>query len=330
MKNPERLHDLETFAHFSAPQLARLSECLKTVSCSAGSALFREGDESDSFFLLDEGNVTIRKMTAFGPFDLESPTPGELFAEIGFLDGSAREGDAEALADSEIVVFDAISLREQSNQDPRFDLALQWALWKSLSAKLRATNNRLGRFFATDGDTPAITATAPNGASPDDKLDLAHKIGIFREQKLSTMEINFLASLSREERFAPGDVIFREGDPGEKMYVVAEGTVMISKMIPGVGEEALAFLERGDYFGEMALIEDRPRSADARAHPDFGAAVLSLPREVVGGLLNVEKLSSARLLRILSRVAAKRVRELHEKLVGLYVLAGGDLESALT
>ena len=104
---------------------------------------------------------------------------------------------------------------------------------------------------------------------------------------------------------------------------------MISKSIPGVGEEALAFLERGDYFGEMALIEDRPRSADARAHPRAGATVLALPRDVVGGLLNIEKVSSIRLLKILSRLAATRVRQLHEKLVGWFLLAGGDLESTI-
>ena len=64
------------------------------------------------------------------------------------------------------------------------------------------------------------------------------------------------------------------------MYVVLEGRVMISKYIPGAGEEALAFLERGDYFGEMALIDNQPRSADAKAH-DGGAVVLAIPRDVL-------------------------------------------------
>ena len=49
------------------------------------------------------------------------------------------------------------------------------------------------------------------------------------------------------------------------MYVVLDGRVLISKFIPGAGEEALAFLERGDFFGEMAD-RRRARSADARAH----------------------------------------------------------------
>lgn len=308
--------------------LLQIAECLKSRNYLSGDSIFHEGESSESFFLLDSGKVSVRRLTPFGPFDLEDPTPGELFAEAGFLDGSEREGDAQALADSVIVSFDPKCLAERAAADSRFDLALQWALWKSLSKKLRSTNDRLTRFFTSDSQTRDIDQEPAARQESEGKFDMTNKLGLFREQKLSGMEINFLASLSREERFEPGQTIFREGEHGEKMYIVAEGTVMISKSIPGIGEEALAFLERGDYFGEMALIEDRPRSADARAHPQSGATALALPRDVVGGLLNIEKVSSIRLLKILSRLAAKRVLQLHEKLVGWYLLAGGDLESA--
>jgi CRP/FNR family transcriptional regulator, cyclic AMP receptor protein len=137
------------------------------------------------------------------------------------------------------------------------------------------------------------------------------------------MEINFLSSLSRERKFAPGQILFREGDVGDEMYVVLEGRVMISKEIPGVGEEALAFVERGDYFGEMALIENQPRSADAKAHEEGGAVVLAIPREVLNGILDIHKLSSLRLLKILCTLIASRLRELDDKIIGWHILAGG-------
>jgi len=48
------------------------------------------------------------------------------------------------------------------------------------------------------------------------------------------------------------------------MYLIASGKVRISKMVPGVGEEALAILEPGSYFGEMALIDDTPAARTRR------------------------------------------------------------------
>ena len=113
------------------------------------------------------------------------------------------------------------------------------------------------------------------------------------------------------------------------MYVVLDGRVMISKDIPGAGEEALAFLERGDYFGEMALIDRKPRSADAKA-ADRGAVVLSIPRHVVEGILDIHKVSSISLLRILCGMIAQRLRDLDEKLVGWYIIGGGSGDNTST
>lgn len=68
------------------------------------------------------------------------------------------------------------------------------------------------------------------------------------------------------ERFArdfePGTVLFREGDAGEEMYVIQSGEVEISRMI-GDQSQTLAILPAGEFFGEMAIVNDRPRSATA-------------------------------------------------------------------
>ena len=141
------------------------------------------------------------------------------------------------------------------------------------------------------------------------------------------MEINFLATLSKEMRFAGGDYIFREGDEGDVLYIVLEGKVMISKMIVGSGEEALAFMDRGDYFGEMALIDGKPRSAYAKAHDDGGAVVLAISRKVLEGLLDPKKVSSLRLLTILSNLVCKRLREIDDKLVGWFIFNSSSGES---
>ena len=160
----------------------------------------------------------------------------------------------------------------------------------------------------------------------DLRVGLDAKRDLFREQKLSRMEINFLSTLSKEQQLKPNETLFREGESGDRMYVILEGKVMISKRIVGAGVEALAILERGDYFGEMALIDREPRSADAKAH-DTGAVVLSISHEVLQGILDIQKVSSLRLLELLCGLVAKRLREIDDKLIGWYIFDAGSGES---
>jgi hypothetical protein len=65
------------------------------------------------------------------------------------------------------------------------------------------------------------------------------------------------------EDVAAGEHIFREGELGTEMFILQEGQVEILKLVGGA-EEQLAVLEKGDFFGEMSLLEDLPRTATAR------------------------------------------------------------------
>ncbi len=69
----------------------------------------------------------------------------------------------------------------------------------------------------------------------------------------------------RVVRLNEGDVIFREGDPGDSLYLVGRGSVQISKRGRGGAQETLAFIQSGNFFGEMALLDGEPRSAMATA-----------------------------------------------------------------
>lgn len=71
--------------------------------------------------------------------------------------------------------------------------------------------------------------------------------------------------------YDPAQVIFRQGDPGDTMYVVEDGVVEIRLESGAV----LGHLAKGEFFGEMALVDDSPRSASAVAGPE-GARVLAI------------------------------------------------------
>jgi CRP-like cAMP-binding protein len=313
----------EIFSHFTDEQLALLARCASHSRFPAGTVLFREGEPTQEAYLIASGGVRIQRKTPYGHFSLAALAPGSLFGETAFVDRVPRSGSAITTSEAELIALSPEVLSAPMERDTRFKLALYWAFWKSLSSKLRQTNQNLTQFFSESGKPPSAEPPSPRESTGEFRVDLASKRKLFEEQKLSSLEINFLSSLSRERNYGPNQVIFREGERGNEMYVVLEGRVMISKYIPGAGEEALAFLERGGYFGEMALIDNEPRSADAKAHEE-GAVVLVISREVLEGILDIHKISSIRLLTILCNLVASRLRELDEKIVGWFIIAGGQ------
>ena len=67
------------------------------------------------------------------------------------------------------------------------------------------------------------------------------------------------------EEFSKGERIFSEGASGDRFYIIVSGGVRIEKQIPKAGLETLRELKPGEGFGEMALVEEMPRSASATA-----------------------------------------------------------------
>lgn len=146
--------------------------------------------------------------------------------------------------------------------------------------------------------------------------ELLKKIYIF--DGLTQQELQEITKICQRTSHKNGDVIFKEGSFGDKFYIIAEGEVRISKVIPNVGEEALAVLKAGDYFGEMALIDDFPRSADAIANKD--AVLMTISKSDLDNLLYFNKEIAYKLLWTFCRTLSSRLRETNEKLVGFFAL----------
>jgi CRP-like cAMP-binding protein len=83
--------------------------------------------------------------------------------------------------------------------------------------------------------------------------------------------------LPAEHRFPKGTVIFRQGDPGEDMFVISEGRVRLTIGGPGQ-EKEIGIFERGDFFGELSLLSGANRSATAEAVED--TTLLTIGRDV--------------------------------------------------
>src|SRR5437763_3381204 len=83
--------------------------------------------------------------------------------------------------------------------------------------------------------------------------------------ELPPAELNRLLGMARAQRFASGQEIFKEGSNGDGVYVVQEGQVEISSLVGPEVRHVFLRVGPGDFFGEMAVLEDKPRSASAVA-----------------------------------------------------------------
>lgn len=131
-----------------------------------------------------------------------------------------------------------------------------------------------------------------------------------------TMEgLSLLAQVATEETHTTGTVLFKYGDPGDKLFIIVEGKVRISREVAGMGEEALAVLGPGSVFGELALLDDSTRSADARAHER--CRVLVITKVDFDDLLFLHKDLAYEVLWSCVRMLSSRLRETNDKLTFL-------------
>ncbi len=135
-------------------------------------------------------------------------------------------------------------------------------------------------------------------------------------------DLGRLAAMAEPMTLAPGDLLLREGDPGDALYVVVSGELDVTKK-SGSTEISLNRVGAGTIQGEMSAIEGRPRSASVRAISDV--EVLRIPR---GALLHVFAAAPESAFAVL-RVVLDRLRSTQsllqerEKLAGLGTLAAG-------
>jgi len=114
-----------------------------------------------------------------------------------------------------------------------------------------------------------------------------------------------------EKSYAAGEEIFAEGDPGHALFVVESGEVEVVRRSTAGGEEQLGVFSAGSSFGELALIDDQPRSATARAVS--GTQLYILYRSHFEELVEGEPVVALALTRSLLRTLASYVRGLRRE-----------------
>lgn len=215
--------------HFSPAERAALGQHLLARRASTGQVLVRQGDPPDGFYFIRHGEAEVERLGPDGqPRRLATLGPGDHFGELAYLTGAPRNATVRARTPLELYYLDGGHFRR----------------WLEADLQGRAEVTRRLLDHALLDQLPLFSALAPT-----ERDHLFAHIGV--------------------ERFPLGAFVFRQAEPGASLYVVAEGRLEV--LVRGEGDpldepgRSVAELGAGEYFGEIALLNDEPRSASVRA-----------------------------------------------------------------
>lgn len=130
---------------------------------------------------------------------------------------------------------------------------------------------------------------------------------------LSKRQLDSVARIVYKRMFEAGEAVFQQGDPGVGMYIIEEGVICIMQM---PAEHVLAELSAGDFFGEIALLNETPRSASAIAITDCSLMCVSQPDLLA--LFKREPKLGVKVLTALSQITGQRVIQLDQDILNLH------------
>jgi len=138
-----------------------------------------------------------------------------------------------------------------------------------------------------------------------DKMIHLKKIYVFSD--LQVRELAAISSVTVERDHPKDEVVVREGEPGDTMFLIISGEVSVIRNYGAEQETVIAKITQDDYFGEMALFEDKPRSATVKTNTDSKVLVL--------GKLEFEEIMREfpQISINICRVFSQRIRELQKK-----------------
>ncbi len=148
-----------------------------------------------------------------------------------------------------------------------------------------------------------------SSSGKDDEYEILSEIPVF--QNLRKRELSVVSTYLHEREYEPGEYIFRTHQPGAAMFIVEEGVVEVVHDKDGE-DFILARLEQGEFFGELALLDNSPRSASAIAKEK--ARLLAIFRNDLEKLMISQPVIGAKILKQLAVIIGMRLKATNEQL----------------
>ena len=240
------------------------------VEAGRGVTIIEEGEQDAAVLFLIEGHVAIRT----GDFEIASVGAGGIVGEVGMFGGALRIASVHAIRPVVYAVLEASDYRALLDGASPVAYAIEKLALKQLAARLRDADQRIASLSTSKEAAPPPEETPGTSAVGFiDALGILEKSNLFEGAPIGALDD--VARRMEARRFAPGEVLCRQGSRGDDLYILAEGEVEVSILTEVGNSEIVATLAAGDVFGMASLLQDRPRIASCVAR----SAVLALRME---------------------------------------------------
>lgn len=152
--------------------------------------------------------------------------------------------------------------------------------------------------------------------APSDNTDLERSLkSIPLFTHLTVKDLKLLLNLIHNRNYLPGEYIFYQGDPGIGLYIIRDGEVIIQRQTNEGEIISLATFGKGDFFGELALVDGEKRSASAIAKTETRLGVIFKPD--LDDFIDKFPKKGVRILQGIAHIIAERLRRLNEEHIAL-------------
>jgi len=257
---------------------------LSFVSFKKGSFVIVEGKaNADRFYIIQNGRVMVSRSNELPGSTPEVLGPGDFVGVVSCMSGNSQIESAVAMTD---VVCIAVR-RDQYSELINKNSAVAMKIIRTFANRMRTLNETLmqqtlnnsavdtpeqiyqvAKYYDEDG-SDSIACFAYYQYLKADRNGQFAKDATVRLAKLkpNSEAVYFEPTSDLMRKYPMNTMIFSESQTGADMFIIQSGSVKISKVVDGT-EVILAILKKGDMFGEMALLENKPRSASAIAASD--------------------------------------------------------------
>jgi selenocysteine lyase/cysteine desulfurase/CRP-like cAMP-binding protein len=291
----ELLARSDLFGVLGDDERQELAELLRPFSLAPDDVLFRQGTPADRMYFVTSGRLSVHRSSEKAMVPLALVTAGAVLGEMALAAATLHSGTAIALEPVTGFMFDTGEFAVMRRLDRPLAHKVLEQLARHLCARVRAITDAV----AANGEPPAGAGTverddARRCAADPGRLGLLNSCEFFAG--FDDGGLRGLLERMSERILGDGEIVFAAGEPGDSLYVVADGTVEVT-VRRDERRIRLGILGPGKVFGEVALVDGAPRSATCSA---LGAAVvLELDRAAFATLAETRSPLSLRLLEAL-------------------------------